>query len=84
MGRKCGSDLAALLWLWHRLAAVGLIRTLAWEPPYASGADLKSKKKKVKKKLKKKQTRFSSLHDISSVIICIIRLKEIYIVIIVK
>ena len=27
----------ALLWLWPWLAAVALIRTLAWEPPYAMG-----------------------------------------------
>ena len=31
------------LWLWRRPAAVGPI---AWEPPYASDAALKSKKKK--------------------------------------
>ena len=34
----------ALLWLWHRPAAVALIRLLAWEPSYATGAGLKSKK----------------------------------------
>jgi len=43
----------ALLWLWCRLAAVALIPPLAWEPPYATGAALKSKKKKKKKKSKK-------------------------------
>ena len=32
-----------LLWLWCRLAAVALIRPLAWEPPYAVGTALKSK-----------------------------------------
>ena len=32
--------------LWHRLAAVALIHLLAWEPPYAVGTALKSKKKK--------------------------------------
>ena len=31
----------ALLWLWHRPAAVALIRFLAWESPYAAGAALK-------------------------------------------
>ena len=36
----------ALLWLWHRPAAVALIGPLAWEPPYAAGTALKSKKKK--------------------------------------
>ena len=39
-----------LLWLWCRLAAVALIRTLAWEPPYAVGAALKSKTKNKKQK----------------------------------
>ena len=38
----------ALLWLWCRLAAVALIRPLAWEPPYATGAALKRKKRKKK------------------------------------
>ena len=46
VGCRHGSDLA---WLWHRLAAVTPIRPLAWEPPYAAGAALKSKKKKKKK-----------------------------------
>ena len=45
VGRRCGSD-PALLWLWHRLAAVALIRPLAWEPPNAVGAALKRKRKK--------------------------------------
>ena len=44
---RYGSDLA-LLWLWHRLAAVALIRHLAWEPPYAASEALKSKKNKFK------------------------------------
>ena len=35
-----------LLWLQPRLAAVALICPLAWEPSYAVGAPLKSKKKK--------------------------------------
>ena len=34
----------ALLWLGRRLAAVALIRPLAWEPPQAADAALKSKK----------------------------------------
>ena len=29
----------ALLWLWYRPAAIVPIRHLAWEPPYAAGAD---------------------------------------------
>ena len=44
-GQRRGSD-PMLLWLWYRLAALTLIRPLAWEPPYAAGAPLKSKKKK--------------------------------------
>ena len=42
------SDLG-LLWLWCGLAAIALIRPLAWETPYAAGAALeKAKKKKMK------------------------------------
>ena len=53
----CGVDLRhssdlTLLWLWRRLAAVALIRPLAWEPPYAVGVALISKKKKKNKKQK--------------------------------
>ena len=40
VGLRHSSDLA-LLWLWHRLAAVALIRPIAWEFPYATGATLK-------------------------------------------
>ena len=36
----------ALLWLCCRPAATALIRPLAWEPPYATGATLKKKKEK--------------------------------------
>ena len=50
VGHRWGSDLA---WLWCRLAAVAPIRPLAWEPPYASGVALKSKKNKNKPKNKK-------------------------------
>ena len=35
------------LWLWWRLAAVALIGPLAWEPPYATGAVRKRKRKKL-------------------------------------
>ena len=42
VGRKSGSD---LLWLWHRLAAVALIRPLAWELPHATRAALKREEK---------------------------------------
>ena len=54
MGCRHGSDLA-LLWLWHRLAAVAPIRPLAWEPSYAVGAALKRQKKKKKKKQQQQQ-----------------------------
>ena len=52
VGHRYGSDLA-WLWLWCRPAAVALIRPLAWEPPYASGAALKRsiKKKRERGKL---------------------------------
>jgi len=36
----------ALLWLWHRPAAVPPIQPLAWELPYAVSAALKRKEKK--------------------------------------
>ena len=50
VGRRGGWD-PDLLWLWCRLAAIALIRSLAWEPPYATGvAPEKGKKKKKKKK----------------------------------
>ena len=49
VGRRCSSDLA-LLWLWCRLAAVALIRPLAWERPYAMGTALKSKQNKTNQK----------------------------------
>ena len=38
------------LWLWCRLPSTALIRPLAWEPLYAAGAALKSKKKKREKR----------------------------------
>ena len=38
----------ALLWLWCRLAAVALIRPLAWEPTCAEAVALKRKKKKFR------------------------------------
>ena len=42
--------------LWCRLAAVALIRPLAWEPPYAAGVALEKTKrqKKIKYKIKRK------------------------------
>jgi len=50
-GCRRGSDLA-LLWLWRRPVAIALIRPLAWEPPYATGAVLKKTKDKKKEKKK--------------------------------
>ena len=47
VGRREGLDLV-LLWVWRRPAATALIRPLAWEPPYATGAALKETKKKGK------------------------------------
>ena len=52
VAHRHGSD-SELLWLWHRTAATTPIGPLAWEPPYASGAALKSgKKKKSSAKIK--------------------------------
>ena len=52
VGCRHGLD-PALLWLWQRLAAVAPIRPLAWEPPYAVGAALESKKQSKAKQTKK-------------------------------
>ena len=46
VGHRWGSD-SALLWLWCRPAAIAPIQLLAWEPPYAMGAALEKKRKKV-------------------------------------
>ena len=40
----------ALLWLWCKPAVAAPNQPLAWKPPHAVGAALKSKKKKKKKK----------------------------------
>ena len=45
VGRRRDSGLA-WLWLWCRPAAAAPLRPLAWAPPYAAGAALKSKKQK--------------------------------------
>ena len=55
VGCRSSSD-PKLLWLWYRLAATAPIRTLAWEPPYATGAALEKCKKTKKKKRKKEIT----------------------------
>ena len=52
VGRRHSLD-PALLRLWCRLAATAPTRPLAWEPPYAEGAALKTQKDKKKKKKKK-------------------------------
>ena len=44
MVRRRGSDLT-LQWLWCGPAAVALIRSLSWDPPYAVGTALKKGKK---------------------------------------
>ena len=46
VGCRRGSD-PMLLWLVAWLAAVAPLQSLAWELPYATDADLKSKKKKI-------------------------------------
>ena len=50
VGHRRGSDLA-LLWLWHRLAAIAPIRPLVWELPHDVGAALKGQKDKKKRNL---------------------------------
>ena len=45
VGCRHGLDLV-LLWLWCRLAAIALIRPLAWELPYAAGVALEKTKTK--------------------------------------
>jgi len=48
VGCRCGSDITLL---WVVAVAVAPIRPIAWELPYATGAALKSKKKKKKDKI---------------------------------
>ena len=48
-GCRCSLDLA-LLWLWHRPAAIAPIGPLSWEPPYALGMALEKDKKDKEKK----------------------------------
>ena len=47
----------ALSWLWDRLAAAALIQALAWELPYATGADIKRKTNKNKENIPKRITK---------------------------
>ena len=55
-----GSSHLELLWLWCRPATTALIRPLAWEHPYATGAALKNETNKQtnKQKMKKKERNF--------------------------
>ena len=53
IGHRQGLD-PALLWLWHRLAAVAQIQHLAYIFPYVMCAALKSKAKKKKSKKQKR------------------------------
>ena len=46
VGHRRGLD-PPLLWLWCRLVATAPILLLAWEPPYAVGAALKTPHKQV-------------------------------------
>ena len=50
VGHRRSSD-PALLWLWCWPAATAPIGPLAWEPPYAAGEALKSKKKKKEERI---------------------------------
>ena len=59
VGHRHGLNLA-LLWLWCRPAAAFLIRPIARELPYATGAALK-KMKKFKKKILKDKILFQNL-----------------------
>ena len=51
IGCRCGLD-PSLLWLWCRPAAIDPIGPLAWEPLYAVGTALKTKKTPPRKKKK--------------------------------
>ena len=50
VGHRHGSD-PVLLWFWHWPVAAAPIRSLAWEPPYATGTALEKAKKKKNKKI---------------------------------
>ena len=63
VGCRHGSD-PMWLWLWRRLAAVALIRSLAWELPCEAPTAIKSKKRKRKRKKSKNK----SIRIISSIV----------------
>ena len=46
VGQRFGSD---PMLLWYRPTDTALIRSLAWEPPYATGAALEKTKRQKKK-----------------------------------
>ena len=48
-------------WLWCRSAAIALIQPLDWEPPYAAGTALKSKKQKTNKQ----KNRHAEFHEVT-------------------
>ena len=48
-GSGIATSRGTLLWLCHGPATVAPIEPLAWEIPYATGANVKRKKKKEKK-----------------------------------
>ena len=50
VGHRQGLD-PEFLWLWCRPVAIALIRSLAWEPPYAVGVALEKAKRQKKKKM---------------------------------
>ena len=52
VGHRRGSDLV-FLWAWCRLAAAAMIRSLAWELPYARYSPKEQKKKKKLKQISK-------------------------------
>ena len=57
----------SLLWFWRRPAATGLIRPLAWEPPYAMGVALKRPKNKKIKREEVKEGMVALYHQIMSI-----------------
>ena len=57
------ADTALILWLWRRLVAIALIRSLAWEPPYAVGVAQEKAKKQNKTKQKSCEKRFPGGDD---------------------
>ena len=63
VGCRRGSD-PVLLWLWRRPVATALIRPLAWEPPYATGAALEKAKRQTNKQTKSKKTNKKTRHTV--------------------